>query len=90
MGVDMRRRDFVNLVCSALLAPCVARAQQPGRVPKIGVLWHAGSEQEEAIFLGALRQGFRDRGYIEGKNIIIETASQLRSTSDFSRLPRNL
>jgi ABC-type uncharacterized transport system substrate-binding protein len=33
------------------------------------VLWHAGNEQEEALYLGALRKGLSDLGYIEGKNI---------------------
>src|SRR3954464_9416098 len=32
---------------------------QAKRPPLVGVLWHAGSEQEEAIYLGALREGFR-------------------------------
>jgi hypothetical protein len=48
------------------------RAQQPIKVPRIGVLWHAGNEQEEAIYLGAMRQGFRDIGYIEGKSLLLE------------------
>jgi putative ABC transport system substrate-binding protein len=47
----------------------VARAQQSGKIPRVGVLWHAGNEEEEAIYLGALRQGLNDLGYIEGKNI---------------------
>jgi putative ABC transport system substrate-binding protein len=38
-------------------------------MPRVGVLWHAGNEQEEAIYLGALRQGLNEAGYIEGKNI---------------------
>jgi putative tryptophan/tyrosine transport system substrate-binding protein len=44
-------------------------AEQSGKIPRIGVLWHAANEQEEAIYLGALRQGLRDIGYIEGRNI---------------------
>jgi putative ABC transport system substrate-binding protein len=38
----------------------------------VGILWHAGSEAEEAIYLGAVRKGFQDLGYIEGSNLIIE------------------
>jgi putative ABC transport system substrate-binding protein len=49
--------------------PLVARAQQAGKFPRIGVLWHAGYEQEEAIYLEALRKGLNDLGYMEGKNI---------------------
>jgi putative ABC transport system substrate-binding protein len=47
--------------------PLAARAQQSKPIPRIGVLWHAGNEQEEAIYLGALRQGFSEIGYVEGK-----------------------
>jgi putative ABC transport system substrate-binding protein len=36
------------------------------------VLWHAGNEEEERIPLGALREGLRRAGYIEGQNIILE------------------
>jgi hypothetical protein len=47
----------------------VSLAQQSGKIPRIGVLWHAGNEQEEAIYLGPLRQGLNALGYFEGKNI---------------------
>jgi putative tryptophan/tyrosine transport system substrate-binding protein len=33
------------------------------------VLWHAGSADEEQPFFGALQQGFKDLGYVEGDNI---------------------
>ena len=50
-----------------------AQAQKDTRkVPKIGVLWHAGSAEEEAIPLGALVEGFKNLGYTDGKNIIFE------------------
>ena len=65
----MRRREFIAALGGAAAWPLVARAQQSGKIPKIGVLWHAGNEQEEASFLGALRKGLNDLGYIEGKNI---------------------
>jgi putative tryptophan/tyrosine transport system substrate-binding protein len=72
----MRRRDFITLVAgaaaSAVSPPLAARAQQRNRIPRIGVLWHAGSEDEEAIYLAALRQGFRDLGQVEGKTLILE------------------
>ncbi|MFL6826486.1 MAG: ABC transporter substrate-binding protein [Bradyrhizobium sp.] len=41
-------------------------------MPKIGVLWHAGSAEEEAIYLRALNQGFNDLGYIDGKTIALD------------------
>ena len=69
----MRRREFIAFVGSTAAAwPLGARAQQPKPIPRIGVLWHAGNEQEEAIYLGALRQGFSKIGYVEGKDFLLE------------------
>ena len=63
----MRRRDLIKVIAGLGAAwPFLARAQQ---VPKIGLLWHAGSEMEEAVNLGAVRRGFKDLGYVEGQNI---------------------
>ena len=56
-----------------LLCPLAARAQQPTKkTPRVGVLWHAGSVEEEAIYLGALLEGLTGLGYIDGKTIALE------------------
>jgi putative tryptophan/tyrosine transport system substrate-binding protein len=68
----MRRREFIAVVGGAATWPLVARAQQRGRVPRVGVLWHAGSAEEEAIYLGAFEQGLKSLGYVDGKTIILE------------------
>jgi putative ABC transport system substrate-binding protein len=66
----MRRRQFITLLSGIAAAwPVDAGAQQQTRIPRVGVLWHAGNEQEEAMNLGALRKGLNDLGYVEGKNI---------------------
>jgi putative tryptophan/tyrosine transport system substrate-binding protein len=66
----MKRRDFIALLSGAAVArPFAARAQQATKIPRIGVLWHAGNEQQEALFLGALRKGLNELDYVEGKNI---------------------
>jgi len=68
----MKRREFIGLLGGAAASwPFAGRAQQPDRVPVIGILWHAGSESEEAIFLGAFRRGLSDLGYVEGDNIAL-------------------
>ena len=49
----------------------MAQAQQPGKIPRIGYL--AGASSAAIAFrIGAFRQGLRELGYVEGKNITIE------------------
>jgi putative tryptophan/tyrosine transport system substrate-binding protein len=48
-----------------------ANAQQPGKVPRIGFL-HAASAATISARVEAFRQGLRELGYVEGRNIIIE------------------
>jgi hypothetical protein len=55
-----------------MVAPGVAWPQQITRIPRIGVLWHAGNEEEEKPYLTALRGGFRDIGHVEGKTFVPE------------------
>jgi len=71
-GEAMRRRKFITILGGAAAWPLAARAQPTKKIPKVGVLWHAGSAEEEAIYLGALKQGFNDLGYIDGKTIALE------------------
>jgi putative tryptophan/tyrosine transport system substrate-binding protein len=70
---SMRRRDLIMLLGGGIvLWPHITPAQQANRVPRIGVLWHAGSAEEEGIYFEAVRQGFRDLGYVEGQTLILE------------------
>jgi ABC-type uncharacterized transport system substrate-binding protein len=62
-------------LCSLLRAPCFpAEAQQPTKVPRIGYLT-ASSLSVLTDRTDAFRQGLRELGYIEGKNIVIEWRS---------------
>jgi putative ABC transport system substrate-binding protein len=69
----MRKGFFGFALCALLLALCFsAEAQQPaGRVPTIGYLTTA-AETTPNPYVEAFRQGLRDLGYVEGKNIHIE------------------
>ena len=68
----MRRREVITLLGGAAAWPMAARAQQRKSVPRVGVLWHAGSAEEEAIYLGAFQQGLNGLGYIDGQTISLE------------------
>src|SRR6266550_5051832 len=60
------------LVAAMLLAVAViAEAQQLARIPRIGYLATV-SRSAIAVRIEAFRQGLRDLGYVEGKNIVIE------------------
>jgi putative ABC transport system substrate-binding protein len=68
----IRNSQSAILVCALLLALCFfAEAQQSPKTPRIGVL-SAGTPSSNATRVEALRQGLREAGYIEGKNITIE------------------
>jgi putative ABC transport system substrate-binding protein len=68
---DVRRREFITLLGGAAW-PVAARGQPTKKTPRVGVLWHAGSAEEEAIYLGAFLEGLMGLGYIEGKTILLE------------------
>jgi putative tryptophan/tyrosine transport system substrate-binding protein len=63
------------ITLSATLLPWldIASAQQPTKVPRIGYLTAGGSPNDPGFI--AFREGMRDLGYVEGKNIIIEFRS---------------
>ena len=61
----------VILTLSLALAPLALEAQQPGKVPRVGVLL-TGDQSRHLTHVEAFRQGLRERGYVEGKNVVIE------------------
>jgi putative ABC transport system substrate-binding protein len=63
----MRRREFLALLGGAAVWPLAARGQQLKAISRIGVLWPNPPASFEPI-----RQGLRDLGYAEGRNINFE------------------
>jgi putative tryptophan/tyrosine transport system substrate-binding protein len=70
LGGIMNRREFSILAGAALLVPVNAHAQR--KVPTVGVLWHAANAEEEKPYFGALVDGFKSLGYVDGQNIKLE------------------
>src|SRR4051794_30931640 len=70
----MLRREFVTLVTGAAAAwPLAARAQQPERVRRIGVLYSlAEADPESVVRRAALEKGLKELGWINGGNIRID------------------
>jgi putative ABC transport system substrate-binding protein len=71
----MRRRDFIALIGSGVTArPLVARAQQIAGLRRIGLLMAAAEDSAEYQgFFAAFRAGLRDLGWIDGRNLAIDT-----------------
>ena len=69
----MKRREFLTIaVAAGILAPPNCEAQPSAKTPRVGVLWHAGSAEEEAIYLGAFQEGLKAFGYIDGRTVRLE------------------
>jgi ABC-type uncharacterized transport system substrate-binding protein len=67
----MDRRTFiVSTVGAALAGPRAVRAQQAGKVYRVGFLWDTPAVWPHA--LAAFRQGLRDLGWVEGQNVVVE------------------
>ena len=67
----MNTKMIVCLVAATLLSASFVEAQQPTKVPRIGFL-NALFPTTNPARIEAFRQGLRDVGYVEGKNIIVE------------------
>ena len=71
----MRRLEFITLLCGATTTwPLAARAQQPERVRRIGVLMSlAADDREGQARIDAFVEGLRELGWINGRNVRIDT-----------------
>jgi putative ABC transport system substrate-binding protein len=65
---------LIAIIMTVVACWAIAEAQQPTKVPRIGFLG-AASTSAIAARMEALRQGLRELGYLEGKNIVIEWRS---------------
>jgi putative tryptophan/tyrosine transport system substrate-binding protein len=69
----MKRRDFITLLGGAAVArPLAARAQQPSKIYRVGVLTPLDPLPESGVIGSALIRGLARRGEELGKNLILE------------------
>jgi putative ABC transport system substrate-binding protein len=69
----MRRREFITLLGGAAALPVAARAQQPERVRRIGVLMPTAAEDRDGQDrISALLQGLQQWGWTVGRNVRME------------------
>src|SRR5712692_4494684 len=77
------RRAFIGGLAGGLLAaPLAVEAQPAAKMPRVGLLG-LGSAESSPLF-EALRQGLRERGWVEGQNITFEDRT---TVGHYSRLP---
>ena len=67
----MKKLFSILLVVAVVVVAAIAQAQQPTKIPRIGYLT-AASLSAISARIEAFRQGLRELGYVEGKNIVIE------------------
>jgi hypothetical protein len=70
---QLHRREFITLLGGAAAWPLAARAQQPERTRRVGVLMgYAESDAAAQTQVAALRQELRKLGWEEGRNIRLD------------------
>jgi putative ABC transport system substrate-binding protein len=71
LGIGLNRRAFIAGAIILSAVPLAAEAQQVPRVPRVGYLFSFAPAEGHHLW-EACRQGLRDLGYVEGRNIVLE------------------
>ena len=69
----MRRRTLLLTGLAFGFSQTVIGQNRPSpKLPKVGMLWHAGNAEEEGSYFDSLMQGFADLGYVDRRTILLE------------------
>ena len=71
MAIHIRRRELIASLGAAVAWPLTARAQQPTQVPQVGWIF-PGASAGHPTELAGFKEGLRELGYVEGRNIVVE------------------
>jgi putative ABC transport system substrate-binding protein len=86
----MRRRQFIAGLGGVAAWPLAARAQQPDRMRRVGVLSsQAMDSPTETVWLDTLRQGLDRLGWVEGRNLQIDVRFPRRDSGALRTSPRS-
>src|SRR5258705_1293474 len=89
--MNSRRKLLVALGASVIAAPLSSFAQQQGRVWRVGFLASRYVEfLDSDYYYGPFRQGMRELGYVEGKNLVIEWRSAEGKSARLTELAAEL
>ena len=96
MATYIRRREFISTLGGMAVAwPLAARAQQPERMRRVGVLMGVEDDPQNRLRIGAFVQRLRQLGWIEGRNVQIDyrwavpVPASARRSGDADRIRRS-
>jgi hypothetical protein len=72
MAIHIGRRELIVAIGGAAVWPLAARAQQPERMRRVGVIMSIGEDAEGQRRIAALTQGLQQLGWSAGRNVSIE------------------
>jgi putative ABC transport system substrate-binding protein len=88
---QLKRREFITLVGgSAAVWPLAARAQQPYRMRRMGVLLGNAEDHEAQSWIAALREELGKLGWTDGRNIEIDIRWSAADVASMKRFAKEL
>src|SRR5260370_10300020 len=87
----MKRREFIALLGGMSVWPSCLCAERAPKVARIGLLATGALDSaDQQVTLDAFRQGLRERGYVEGQNVVIECRTADGKIERFPQLAKEL